>query len=208
LTNGATFNNLGGTGGFTVLVQWQAWPVNSQYERTVTAVGWNPSNGNTLNSHRKVQAVLQYGVVPPLDPPCVICVNGEVQVNGSAATFTTATGGCGSANPPTTAIQIAEPSDGHATLSLNASPTITGFGTSGYGNATTQTTNPSKFEYNSDALAKFKAYAQAAGTYYQGSVSSLPTGTGPYVVFIDTVDGTDFTQDTPTSNDEIGRAHV
>ena len=32
-------------------------------------------------------------------------------------------------------------------------------------------------------------------------MSSLPLGPGPFVVFIDTVDGTDFTNSTPTSND-------
>jgi hypothetical protein len=188
---------LGGTGGFTVLVEWQN-PTNATYERTVTAVGWNPSNGSTLNSHRKIQAVVQLGVVPPLDPPCVVCVNGEVQVNGSAAAFNTSVGGCGSANPPATAVQTA--ASDHATLTYNASPTFTGFGTSGVA-ATTTTSNASQFEYNSDALAKFKAYAQAQGTYYKGAVTSLPTGTGPYVVYIDTVDGSDFTSSTPTSND-------
>ena len=197
--DGAHFVSLGGTGGFTVLVEWQN-PSNATYERTVTTVGWNPSNGNTLNSHRKIQAVVQLGVVPPLDPPCVVCVNGEIQVNGSAATFTTASGGCGSANPPPYAVQTALPADNHATLTYNANPTFTGFGTSGAA-ATNQTSNTTQFQYNSDALAKFKAYAQAHGTYYNGAVTSLPTGTGPYVVYIDTVDGTDFTNSTPTSND-------
>jgi hypothetical protein len=63
------------------------------------------------------------------------------------------------------------------------------------------TSNTSQFMYDSNALTQFKAYAQAHGTYYQGAVSSLPTGTGPYVVFIDTVDGSTFTNSTNPSND-------
>jgi len=46
-----------------------------------------------------------------------------------------------------------------------------------------------------------EAYAQAKGTYYTGAVTSLPTGPGPHVVFIDTTDGSTFTNSTPTSKD-------
>jgi hypothetical protein len=191
--NGTTYTSVGGTGGFTVKVEWQS-PTNGTYERTVTAVGWTPSNGNTLNSHRKIQAVVQFGVVPPLDPPCVVCVAGEVQVNGSAAAFVSNSNGCPGADPPQYAVQTVQ------TLQYNAHPTFTGYGTSGTG-AFNQTTNTSQFKYTADALAQFKAYAQAHGTYYTGARTSLPTGTGPYVVYIDTVDGTDFTNSTATSND-------
>ena len=85
-------------------------------------------------------------------------------------------------------------------LSYNAHPTFTGYGTSGTG-AINQTTNPGQFEYSATSLAQFKAYAQAQGTYYQGAVTSLPSGPGPYVVYIDTVDGSTFSNSTPTSND-------
>ena len=194
--DGTHFVSLGGTGGFTVLVEWQN-PTNSTYQRTVTAVGWNPSNGNTLNSHRKIQAVVQYGVVPPLDPPCVVCVAGEVQVNGSAANFDSSSGGCPGATAPPYAVQTVQPLQYNTPHPENM---FSGYGTSGTA-ALNQTTNTSQFKYDSDAIAKFKSYAQAHGTYYQGAVTSLPTGAGPYVVFIDTVDGTDFSNSTATSND-------
>ena len=191
--DGAHYVSLGTTGGFTVLVQWQN-PTNGTWERTVTAVGWTPSNGNALNSHRKIQAILQKGVVPPLDPPCVVCVAGEMQVNGSSADFIANTNGCPGSTPPQFAIQSVQ------AVQYNAHPNFTGYGTSGT-SALNTTTNTSQFKYTADALAQFKAYAQAKGTYYTGAVTSLPTGPGPHVVFIDTTDGSTFTNSTPTSKD-------
>jgi hypothetical protein len=117
-----------------------------------------------------------------------------VQVNGSAATFDSSTGGCPGSTAPSYAIQTVQP------LQYNANPTFKGYGTTGAA-ALNQTTNTTQFKYSSDSLAKFKAYAQAAGTYYQGAVTSLPTGAGPFVVFVDTVDGSDFSNSTPVSND-------
>jgi len=191
--DGAHYVSLGTTGGFTVLVQWQN-PTNGTWERTVTAVGWTPSNGDALNSHRKIQAILQKGVVPPLDPPCVVCVAGEMQVNGSSADFIANTNGCPGSTPPQFAIQSVQ------AVQYNAHPNFTGYGTSGT-SALNTTTNTSQFKYTADALAQFKAYAQAKGTYYTGAVTSLPTGPGPHVVFIDTTDGSTFTNSTPTSKD-------
>ena len=191
--DGAHYVSLGTTGGFTVLVQWQN-PTNGTWERTVTAVGWTPSNGNAQNSHRKIQAVLQKGVVPPLDPPCVVCVAGEMQVNGSSADFVANTNGCPGSTPPPFAIQSVQ------AVQYNAHPNFTGYGTSGAA-ALNTTTNTSQFKYTADALAQFKAYAQAKGTYYRGAVTSLPTGAGPHVVFIDTTDGSTFSNSTPTGND-------
>ena len=192
--DGATYTSLGGTGGFTVKVEWAVG--NAQYERTVTAVGWTPSkdNGTYANTHRKIQAIVQMGVIPPLDLPCVVCVAGEMQVNGSAAAFDSSSNGCPGKTPPAKAIQTVQ------ALDYNASPTFTGYGTSGT-NAIGTTSDTSGFKYSSDALARFKAYAQAAGTYYQGAVTSLPTGTGPFVVYIDTLDGTTFSNSTATTND-------
>ncbi len=181
-------------GGFTVDVTWE--PSNGPYERTVTAVGWLPSKdaGTYRNSHRKIQAIVQKGVITPLELPCVVCVAGEMQVNGSAATFNSSAGACPGSNPPAKAIQTIQ------TLQYNANPTFTGYGTSG--TAAIGTTNDtSGFKYSSEALQKFKEYAQANGTYYQGAVSSLPTGTGPYVVYIDTLNGQIFSNSTATSND-------
>jgi Tfp pilus assembly protein PilX len=190
--DGAHYVSVGGTGGFTVLAQWPA--TNGTWERTVTTVGWTPSNTTSTNSHRKIQVVVQKGVVPPLDPPCVVCVAGEIQVNGSAADFVSNSNGCPGADPPQYAIQSVQ------AVQYNAHPTFTGYGTSG-GSALNTTNNTSQFKYDAAALAQFKAYAQAHGTYYNGPISSLPTGAGPHVVYIDTTDGSEFTNSTPTSKD-------
>src|SRR5689334_22037652 len=108
---------IGTLGGATVLVTWDA--LNATYERTVTTVGWMPSkDGSLMNAHRKIQAIVQLGVVPPLDPPCVVCVAGEMQVNGSAAAFDSSSAGCPGATPPQYAIQTVQ------ALQYNAHPTF------------------------------------------------------------------------------------
>ncbi len=188
--DGNTFVTLGGTGGFKVQVQWAAG--QPSYERTVTAVGWVPvADASHTNSHRKIQAVVQMGLITPLDPPCVLCVGGEVQVNGSAASMNSSANGCGGSNPPQYAVQTVQ------ALQTSGNPSIIGYGTSGTG-ATNAVTDTSPFKYPATSLAQIKALAQANGTYYRGAVTSLPAGG---IVYIDTVDGTDFTNSTPTSND-------
>jgi hypothetical protein len=171
-------------------VTWDA--SNGTWERTVTAVGWTPTkDASFANSHRKIHAIVQWGVVPPLDPPCVLCVGGEVQVNGSSVALSTATGGCPGNNPPTYAVQTVQ------ALSQSGHPTILGYGTTGAA-ATNQTSDTSPYKYSTDTLANLKAIAQANGTYYRGAVTSLPSSG---IVFIDTVDGSTFSNSTPTSND-------
>ena len=193
LYDGTQVIRSGTLGAFTVRVTWE--PGNGTYERTVTAVGWLPTrDGNFVNSHRKIQAVVQQGYTPPLDPPCVLCVAGEVQVNGSAAAFNAATGGCPGKTPPTTATQTL------AAISTTGHPDFFGYGTSGAA-ARGISADTSQFKYSADSLSKFKEYAKSQGTYYQGTRTTLPSGPGPFIVFIDTVDGSNFTDTTTTTNE-------
>ena len=179
-----------GNGGFTVKITWE--PGNAKFERTVTAVGWLPSkDANTMNSHRKIQAVVQMGQITPLDPPCVLCVVGEADVNGSAALFNTATGGCSGTNPPTYAVQTVQP------LSYNAHPSFLGYGTTGDA-AVHQGADPSEFKYPAAILQKIKQIAQANGTYYTGNRTSLPPDG---IIYIDTTDGTPFSDSTPPGHE-------
>ena len=179
-----------GNGGFTVKITWE--PGNAKFERTVTAVGWLPSkDGNAMNSHRKIQAVVQMGQITPLDPPCVLCVVGEADVNGSAALFNTATGGCSGTNPPTYAVQTVQP------LSYNAHPSFLGYGTTGDA-AVHQGADPSEFKYPAAILQKIKQIAQANGTYYTGNRTSLPPDG---IIYIDTTDGTPFSDSTPPGHE-------
>ena len=190
--DGTQFISVGGLGGFTVRVTWE--PGNAAYERTVTAVGWTPSNANTRNAHRRIRAVVQQGYTPPLDPPCVLCVGGEVQVNGAAAAFNSSVGGCPGKTPPTTATQSVQAVD------ITGLPTFIGYGTTGEA-ARGIATDTSVFKYSSDSLLKFKQYAQSQGTYYRGTQTTLPSGPGPYIVFIDTTDGEEFTSSTPPGHE-------
>ena len=191
--DGTQVISMGTLGAFTVRITWE--PGNGTYERTVTSVGWLPTqDGNFVNSHRKIQAVVQQGHTPPLDPPCVLCVAGEVQVNGTAASFNSATGACPGKAAPTTATQTL------ADVATTGHPSFIGFGTTGAA-ARGISADTSQFKYSADSLSKFKEYAKSQGTYYQGTRTNLPSGPGPFIVFIDTVDGSDFTSSTSTANE-------
>jgi hypothetical protein len=191
--DGTQVISAGTLGAFTVRVTWE--PGNGTYERTVTAVGWLPTqDGNFVNSHRKIQAIVQQGYTPPLDPPCVLCVAGEVQVNGTAAAFNSAIGACPGKTAPTTATQTL------VDVGVTGHPTFIGYGTTGDA-ARGISSDTSQFKYTADSLSKFKEYAKSQGTYYQGTKTNLPSGPGPFVVFIDTVDGSEFTPSTSTSNE-------
>ena len=185
--DGSSLITLGTLGGFTVQVTYD--PANLSTERTVTAVGWIPSiDGNHTNPHRKIQVILQMGIVRPLDPPCAICVAGDSQVGGNAR-VDARSDGCGGANPPATAIRST------GTTSIAGSGDVYGYGnstkneTSDYQNGADSTT----FKYTAAELAQFKLVAQANGTYYQGAVSSIPASG---VVYIDTTTGADYTTST------------
>ena len=187
--NGGTFFSMG-NGGFTVQVTAGA----ASTERTITSVGWLPSNASTHNTHRKVQVTMQ-GPVRTLDPPCAVCVAGDVQVGGSA-TIDARNGGCGSSLPPTTAVQ----SSGSMTQQGNAS-SIYGYGNNTKNQITDYAQNTgtsSNFTYTQAELDQLKALAQANGTYYRGAVTSLPTTGG--VIFVDTADGSNFTSSTSDAN--------
>ena len=91
--DGTQVISAGTMGGFTVRITWEASPINGQFERTVTAVGWLPTkDGALMNSHRKIQAVIQQGYTPPLDNPTLQitawrrnqAVEAGVQVSGTA----------------------------------------------------------------------------------------------------------------------------
>ena len=184
--DGAHFVPVGTTGGFTVQVTWPEG--NARGERTVTVVGWTPSkDAEHANTHRKVQAIVQMGAVPPLDPPCVLCVAGEVQASGNTQ-LDSSVGGCSGATPPVHAVRTVQ------AMSTSGAVRLNGHGTTGAAAATT-TSDASQFKYTADALATLKAVAQENGTYYRGHRTALPASG---IVFIDTTDGSEFTSRTPS----------
>jgi hypothetical protein len=190
--DGASLITLGGTGGFTLHV---SNPASSATERAVTAVGWVPSiDGDHTNPHRKIQVILQMGVVRPLDPPCAICVGGDSQVGGNAV-VDSRSNGCGGANPPATAVQSS------GITAIAGSGDVYGYGNSTKNESTDYADGAaaSAFKYSTAELAQLKSVAQANGTYYQGAISSLPASG---VVYIDTTTGAPYTSS--TSDSEAG----
>ena len=85
-------------------------------------------------------------------------------------------------------------------ISGSSHPSFTGYGTSGAA-ARGISNDTSQFKFTADSLNKFKQYAIDNQTYYRGDQTTLPAGAGPFVVFIDTRDGSEFTGDTPPGHD-------
>jgi hypothetical protein len=186
--DGATFTSVGDLGGFTVQVTYDATLLPT--ERVVTSVGWLPGMDVAhANPHRKVQAIAQMGIVRPLDPPCAICAGGDTQVGGNARVDSRGNG-CGGATPPPTAIQSG------GTTAISGSGDVYGYGnntrneTGDYANGAA----PASFTYTTSELAQLKEEAKRRGTYYQGTVASIPDSG---VIFIDTTTGADYTASTP-----------
>jgi Tfp pilus assembly protein PilX len=187
--NGSQYISMNTNGGFTV----QVTPGSTSSERTVTAVGWSPSNTALNKAHRKVQ-VIALAPPPPLNPPCAICVAGSTQIGGSAV-VDSRNNGCGASNPPAAAVQST------GTTSVAGSGDVYG-----YGNNTKNQdgvdyvsgSDSSTFLYNQSNIDALKAMAKSNGTYYQGAITSIPTTGG--VIFVDTLDGANYTSSTADSN--------
>lgn len=188
--DGSSFFAAGVLGGFTV----QVAAGTTATERTVVGVGWAPDNTSAAKAHRKIQAMLQFSTagVRVFDPPCALCVAGHVQVGGNARVESRA-GGCGAGVPPGSAVRSS------GTVSVQGSGDVFGHGNEVHnedGVDWLEGVPPASFTYTAAELAQLKAVARGRGTYYQGARTWLPA-TG--IVFIDTVDGSDFDQDTPDS---------
>jgi hypothetical protein len=196
--NGVPFITLNSLGGFTVRVQSAGSAASNQ--RTVEAVGWTPTNdsSNPLpKGVRKLQTTLMRLRSP--DPPCGLCVQGQLQMGGNAQVNAQA-GGCSGATSTATGTLTT----GTTTISGNAK--VWGPGNDTYNerpadiNASADATSFA-FKLSDDEITNLKTIAQANGTYYQGSQSfdgghPLPNG----VIFVDTTDGSVFSSSTPDAN--------
>jgi len=185
--DGTAYFSVGALGGFTV----QVAAGGLVTERTVTAVGWSPSNTAPIKAHRRVQTVLELSTatVRVFDPPCAVCVAGNVQIGGNGR-VESRSGGCGAAAPPGTAVRAAE------TVTVGGSGDVYGYGNNTRNEANIdwqQNANPAAFTYTTAELARLKEIAKQQGTYYQGPRTSLPPSG---IVYIDTLDGSDFSSST------------
>ncbi|MEX2147569.1 MAG: hypothetical protein WED01_11220 [Candidatus Rokuibacteriota bacterium] len=186
--DGANYFSVGTLGGFTV----QVAAGGIVTERTVTAVGWSPNNTAAVKAHRKVQTILEFttATVRVFDPPCALCVAGNVQIGGNAR-VESRSGGCGTAVPPGSAVRAAQ------TVTVSGSGDVYGHGNDTRNEANIdwqQGANPAAFTYTPAELARLKEMAKQQGTYYQGARTSLPASG---IVYIDTLDGSEYTADTP-----------
>jgi hypothetical protein len=213
-------------GGFRVTVTNGA----TNYERKIEAVGWVPNDTTTgPKTHQKITVtVFNPRFVMP-DPPAALSVRGELQMGGNSLVDSRLDTSCGrkmgtvTAGPTTlqgsaTDIWGAAGSSSDPNLAIHNQVTDAGGGalptTGGDVVQNVATSLPSgtpgaafdSFILSDAAIDVLRAYAKAHGTYLQGSVSfnssnQLPNG----LVFVDTVNGTNITQEdvtppTPPSN--------
>lgn len=177
-------------GGFTV----QVAAGGSQNERAVTAVGWTPSNTAPDRAQRKIQARLQLSAlgVRLLDPPCALCVNGQVQIAGRAD-IRSQSNGCGTNPPPSTAVTSTA-----GIFRSGGANHVYGYGNNRHNEGSDvdgAARSATSFTYTRAELAQLKAVAQRDGTYFRGARTSLPTQAR--VIFIDTTTGTPYSRSTP-----------
>lgn len=205
---GNTFIGVTPQGGFTVRVSRPlGMPAN---ELRVQAIGWTPTNDPNdpqPKSVKKIETTVMK--IKTLDPPCALCVQGELSVTGNAAADARGLSSNGGSFCADTT-----PSVG----TMTSGPTYTGGSGSIYGPDGNNTANEStdkldntqadfSFTWTNDELAYLKSMAKANGTYYQGSVtfnSSNKMKDG--IIFVDTTTANPFTAATPDS--EAGYADI
>ena len=181
----------------------------------MVAVGWVPSDttpSGQARAHQRITATL--AKLRFIDPPCALCVRGDLQVTGSSVVNSRADTSCGNkAGTYTT---------GSVDIGSGAASVYGANGTTGAGNvqgdnltgafdivrpdagdaaeAQAFRDNFDAFAYTNNELDALKAIAKASGTYYQGAVtfnSSNPMPDG--IIFIDTTTGNNITPSTPSS---------
>jgi hypothetical protein len=197
--DGSTFVGVSAIGGFKVTVTNGA----QSNQKLVTAVGYAPNDTKPI-AVRKLTATVTR--LKKIDPPCAICVKGNLTVTGNA-NIDSRLHGCGSAAPPGTATMSV------GTNTINGSGSVYGYGngtanqagTDYVGNVAASSFDP--FTLTPSDIDTLKAMAKAQGTYYSGSVtfssSNLPKDG---IVFVDTTTGAPFTASTPDS--EAADVHV
>ena len=207
-----------GVGGFRVTVSKGA----SNAELTISSVGWVPDDTSAgPKAHQKVTVSVFNPQFMFRDPPAALSVRGELQAGGNSTVDSRADTSCGAKSGTLTT--------GPTSMNGNASD-IWGADGNGTRNEFYDASNgavpgsahdivqnvstPSfdNFIWTDADINALRTYAKARGTYVQGSVTfnsgnPMPNG----VVFVDTVSGTNITQEgvtPPTSSSDFGVADV
>jgi hypothetical protein len=176
-------------GGYRVTVS----PAASGFvtERDVVSVGWVPNDTTTApgKAHQRIRATLTKFKF--LDPPCALCVGGDVQIGGSSLIDSRGDTSCGAKSGALTTGTVDAQgtadifgADGNNTKNQpgSAPPAdiVQGFDQSSF----------NSYTFTNGDLDALKAYAKTQGTYYQGSVefsasNRMPNG----LIFVDTTTG-------------------
>lgn len=182
-------------GGFRVTVAAGA----AANERSVNAVGWVPTDNAAdarTKAHQRITATL--AKLRFIDPPCALCVRGELEVSGSSSIDARPDTSCGNKAGTFTT--------GTTTIGGNAADVWGADGNNNRNQATDILQNqlPATFDqfvYTHADLDVLKSIAKSQGTYYRGAVTfnagnKLPNG----IIFVDTTDGQNITGATPAAN--------
>jgi hypothetical protein len=174
-------------------------------------VGWVPTDSTSdarTKGHQRIKATL--AKIRFLDPPCALCVRGDLDVGGntaidSRADFADLTSTCKPKKPRSGTITTGTTTIGSGAADVwgadgNSTRNQTGTAppadiVNGY-----STTSFDSYLFTSSDLDALKAIAKARGTYYQGAVTfdssfQMPNG----IIFVDTTTGNNITGSTPTS---------
>lgn len=206
--DGGTSFTLDSLGSFTVSV---ARPVGGTptNERVVTAIGHASGTGTAA---RKIQATLMQISWTQVNPPCALCVKGNLDVSGNAA-IDAYQGHAGVSFCPGST-----PQGG----SITTGTTSRGGSSSIWGPGNDVDNEPADMPQGDglsvptmtwEELSLLRNLARAAGTYYQGPTSftnSQPLPPQGGIVFVDTTTGADLSAGPPVSppTSEMGNVTV
>ncbi len=176
-------------------------PTLNPNERTVSAVGWVPTNtGSGPIAHQKIQATVSQFLFKGSPPPASLTVAGEINVGGNSNIDSRGDTSCGAKDGTWSQGSTAYGGSGAvygADGNNTNNQTVSGLTSSSPPIDIRQSVPATAFDpytlKNAD-LNSLKALAQANGTYYSGSsVTSLTFNSGHQlpngIIFIDTVSG-------------------
>jgi hypothetical protein len=203
-------------GGFRVTVTRDTTPGLTVPQLVISSVGWVP-NDTTTNpkAHQKVVVTVANPQFFFRDPPAALSVRGELQAGGNSTVDSRADTSCGAKSGTLTTGATSMNGNASDIWGADGNDTRNQFFDAANGSVPTsasdivQNVSTSSFDnyiWSDSDINALRLYAKAHGTYLQGSVTfdsgnQIPNG----VVFVDTVDGTNITQEgvtppTPPSN--------
>jgi len=183
-------------------------PTLNPNERSVSAVGWVPTNTGSATAHQKIQATVSQFLFRGSPPPASLTVAGEINVGGNANIDSRGDTSCGAKDGTWSQGSTAYGGSGAvygADGNNTNNQTAAGLTSSSPITDIRQSVPAAAFDpytlKNAD-LNSLKALAKANGTYYSGSSvtglnfnsgNQLPNG----IIFIDTVSGQNIDANAP-----------